>query len=142
MSEHRSKVFRHHALLCVLFEHCSDSVWTCYTPFPCVRTVFEQPAVRWCAVRTLFKQFVLVWQCPNTVRKCLDITHCFACCLNTVRTVFGYIILSFHVFEQCSNTLPCVGVLFEHCSNSLSLFGNVRTLFESVQTSRTALRAV
>ena len=64
--EHCSKVFGHHALLCVLFEHCSDSVRTCYTPCPCVQTVFEQPAVRWCAVRTLFEQFVLVWQCLNT----------------------------------------------------------------------------
>ena len=83
MSEHCSKVFGHHALLCVLFEHCSDSVRIYYTPFPCVRTVLEQPAVRWCAVQTLFEQFVLVWQCPNTVR-----------------TVFRYIILPVQVFEQ------------------------------------------
>ena len=82
---------------------CSNSVWTCYTPCPCVRTVFEQPAMQWCAVRTLFEQFVLVWQCSNTVQKCSDITHCFACCSNTVRTVFGHVILPFHAFEQCSN---------------------------------------
>ena len=104
--------------------------------------------------------------------QCLDITHCFTCCSTTVWTVFGHAILPFHVFKQCSNSLPCGDVLFEHClnslslfgnvrtlrtvfghvilpfhafkqcSNSLSLFGNVRTLFESVQTSRTALRAV
>ena len=66
MSKHCLKVFGHHALLRVLFEHCLDSVWTCYTPFPCIRTVFEQPTMRWCAVRTLFEQFVLVWQCSNT----------------------------------------------------------------------------
>ena len=107
--------------------HCLDSVWTCYTPFPCVRTVFEQPAMWWCAVQTLFEQFVIVWQCPNTVRKCSDITHCFVCCSNTVQTVFGHVILPFHAFEQCSNSPPCGDVLFEHCSNSLSLFGNVRT---------------
>ena len=73
-------MFRHHTLLHMLFNHCLDSVWTCYTPFPGVRTLFRQS---------------------------LDMLYS----------------LSMH-------------------SNSLSLFGNVQTLFESVRTSRTALHAV
>ena len=28
--------------------------------------MFEQSAMQWCAVQTLFEQFVLVWQCSNT----------------------------------------------------------------------------
>ena len=60
-----------------MFEHClkCSNIMRCFTccpntvlihSFPCVRTVFKQPAVQWCAVQTLFKQFGLVWQSSNT----------------------------------------------------------------------------
>ena len=93
----------------VLFEHfeqclnvmhcfvcCPNSVQTCYPPFPCIQT--------------LFKQFVLVWQCSNTS--------------NSVQTVFRHVILPFHVFEQPAVRWCAVQTLFKQfvlvwqCSNT------------------------
>ena len=107
---------------------CSNSVQTaCHVVVYCSNTVQTV-----CHCLAMFEHF----------EQCLDMLYSLSMCSNSlslfgnvrtlfesVRTVFEYIILPFHVFEQCSNSPPCVGVLFKHCLNSLSLFGNVQTLF-------------
>ena len=105
-----------------MFEHCSkcSNIMRCFTccpntvrtvfghvihSFPCVQTVFKQPAVQWCAVQTLFEVFehhmllrVLSEHCPNSVWTCYTfVSMCsnrvqtarraVVCCLNTVQTV-------------------------------------------------------
>ena len=92
------------------FQICWNTVGT---PFRLVGTLFEHLS-DW------------LEQCSNTFHISSNSVQTL---FRSVQTVFGHAILPFHVFKQCSNSLPCDGVLFEHCSNSLSLFGNVRTLF-------------
>ena len=96
----------------------------------CLNTVFEL-----CQTRT---------NCSNTVR-----THGNECitCPNTVRTVFRQHAkqrMMFKHFEQCSNSTPLHGGLFEHgsntwkrmynmsehCPNSVQILPNKNKLFE------------
>ena len=93
----------------VLLKHCSNfsectccclniaccSVQTCYTFFSmCLNSVQTAcHAVVCCSntFRTVCSCLAMFEHCS----KCLNITCCFACCPNTVRTVFGHVIHSF-----------------------------------------------
>ena len=104
-------------LVGMVFKHFSD--WlercsnTCQTGWNSVQTLFR-------LVQTLLEHF------SDRLEQCLNTSQIGS---NIVQTLFfGHVIHTFHVFEQCLNSPPCGGVLFEHCLNNLSLFGNVRTL--------------
>ena len=127
-STHDITTFIHNSFVTFLKE-IQEEIRIYYTLFPCVRTVLEQPAVRWCAVRTLFEQFVLVWQCSNTSNSVRIYYTPFPC----VQTVFEQpavhwcavqtLFKQFVLVWQCSNTsnsvrtcytpFPCVRTVFK-----------------------------
>ena len=88
------------------FVCCPNTVRTVFRhvihSFPCVQTVFKQPAMQWCAVRTLFEVFehhALLCVLSKHFRTC----HTFvSMCSNGVRTVWSCLAMFEH-FEQCSN---------------------------------------
>ena len=79
-----------------MFEHCSDSGQTCHT------------FISMCSNR--------VQTARHAVVCCSNITRCFACCPNTVRTLFGHVI---HLFPCVRTVWSCLAMFehFEQCSN-------------------------
>ena len=82
-SNHVQIGFKHHTLLRVLSEHCSNSLFL----FGNVRTLFGQ-----CSDMS-YIHFHVFEPCSNSppcsgvlFKHCSNITRCFACCPNTVRT--------------------------------------------------------
>ena len=138
-------VFRHaiHSFTCVWTSHTvSRAVWKlfgqCLDMFYTSFHAFEQPAMQWCAVWTLFEQFVLVWQC-------LNITHCFMCCPNSVWTCSTLVSMCLNhlhgLSASCSppatvsphmhicNIFTCPGHLHAHAVSALFFFLSFSFLF-------------